>query len=148
MERYEREAPGESVLHELLGGGGGGEGLLQGVRGVRQVERGRGGAEAGDGDWLLSPRQGTSLGLVSRDQPREGGPQKFWEIFRRLGFGLQCFSTCLFYGFTRASDDVLYDLLHRGHIRQGVGRVPPVEMVPLVQRISFITGELQTFRSR
>ena len=51
MERYERKTPGEGVLHELLGGGGGGEGLLQGVRGVRQVERGgRGGAQAGDGD--------------------------------------------------------------------------------------------------
>ena len=57
MERYERKTPGEGVLHELLGGGGGGEGLLQGVRGVRHVERGRGRAEAGDGDWLLPARQ-------------------------------------------------------------------------------------------
>ena len=53
MERYERESPGESVLHELLGGGGGGEGILQGIGGgVRQVERGRGRTEAGYGDWL------------------------------------------------------------------------------------------------
>ena len=43
VERYEREASGEGLLHELLGGGGGGERILQGLGGgVRQVERGRG----------------------------------------------------------------------------------------------------------
>ena len=53
MKWYEREAPCKSVLHELLGGGGGGEGILQGIGGgVRQVERGRGRTEAGYGDWL------------------------------------------------------------------------------------------------
>ena len=53
MKWYEREAPCKSVLHELLGGGGGGEGILQGIGGgVRQVEGGRGRTEAGYGDWL------------------------------------------------------------------------------------------------